>query len=495
MAHHDCGCTCPACEFGPFTRNAYWTGKLMLARDFVDEQRYVTEKLWHHNQTLHGTGVVCGLRVGQHEKPECQAQYVVVGPGTAIDCCGHEVIVREKDYLNLWTVKAIKDLREKIAAGTDDGKSHTLQICIRYRECETEPVPVLYDECGCADDKCAPNRILESYELSALLDPPAPAAPQPVAACETLWTHSQTCPHCDLPDCIVLATIENWHPGDSIVDTPPAPAPANTVAIDNDLGRVLLPSTQLIKEVIDCILDHPGGGGGVGPTGPIGPTGPAGGGAGGVGPTGPNGPTGSIGPTGPSGPTGAAGVGPTGPTGPTAVGPTGPTGPSGNDSGLVRICKINWIHVDPLAPQETSLSAINNEGLRLALTDSVFNGDIHKQSFMVLAMHVDDASGLQCWCEVPGQLTGAQTPANCDVTTPPTTPTKPSDPANGLVFKPATPFRGKTTYRVVLKGDLIRSVATKKAVDANHLPGWLNNKITGDGKEGGTFESWFMTKG
>ncbi len=40
----------------------------MLARDFVDEQRYVIEKLRHHNQKLHGAGVVCGLKVVQHEK-------------------------------------------------------------------------------------------------------------------------------------------------------------------------------------------------------------------------------------------------------------------------------------------------------------------------------------------------------------------------------------------------------------------------------------------
>ena len=39
---------CPACDLGPFTRNAYWTGKLLLARDFVDEQRYFAEKLRHY---------------------------------------------------------------------------------------------------------------------------------------------------------------------------------------------------------------------------------------------------------------------------------------------------------------------------------------------------------------------------------------------------------------------------------------------------------------
>src|SRR5262245_41162873 len=261
MAHdhqHGCGCLgpCPACDYGPFARNAYWTGKLMIARDFVDEQRYVVEKLRHHTQQLHGTGVVCGLKVVQHDRDTCRDRFVCVQPGVAVDCCGHDIVVREPDCIDLFAVPAIKAFRDAKAAGQDPGP-HTLQICIRYRECETEPVPVLYDECGCAGDKCAPNRILESYELDVIVDPkpPEPRPPFP-ARCEDLWRKSlDGCPHCDLPDCIVLATIPNWHVGDKIIDPPPVgPLPANTVAIDNLLGRVFLPSTQLIKEVIDCIL-------------------------------------------------------------------------------------------------------------------------------------------------------------------------------------------------------------------------------------------------
>jgi hypothetical protein len=32
-------------------------------------------------------------------------------------------------------------------------------------------IPVLYDDCGCDDTKCAPNRILESYEIGLIIDP------------------------------------------------------------------------------------------------------------------------------------------------------------------------------------------------------------------------------------------------------------------------------------------------------------------------------------
>src|SRR6266849_4126615 len=226
---------CPACDFAPFTRNAYWTGKLMLARDFVDEQRYVVEKLRHHNQQLHGWGVVCGLKVVPHSNAACRDRFVCVEPGVAVDCCGHDIIVREKDCLDLWADPAIKKLKE----ASDTGQ-HTLQICIKYRECESEPIPVLYDECGCDDDRCAPNRVLESYELHVLVDPKAPPAPSaPPAQCGDLWKKSlDGCPHCDQPDCIVLATIANYKIGNQIVDVLPNPLPTEgAVVIDNLTDR------------------------------------------------------------------------------------------------------------------------------------------------------------------------------------------------------------------------------------------------------------------
>jgi hypothetical protein len=47
--------------------------------------------------------------------------------------------------------------------------------------------------------------------------------------------------------------------------------------------------------------------------------------------------------------------------------------------------------------------------------------------------------------------------------------------------------------RVVLKGDFIRD-KHGLGVDANHLPPWLPHRPSGDGIEGGTFESWFTVE-
>ncbi len=164
---HQSGCGCGTCGIAPFTRNNYFTGKLLLERDFTDEQQYVRDKIRHHNLRLHGAGVVCGLLVGEHPNEDCRDRFVRLAPGTAIDCCGNEILVADEEDVELAGLEAVADL------DPDDDRLHELRLCLRYRECGNEPVPVLYDECGCDDDRCLPNRILESHGVEAVVDPPA----------------------------------------------------------------------------------------------------------------------------------------------------------------------------------------------------------------------------------------------------------------------------------------------------------------------------------
>src|SRR5215213_4165171 len=107
--HH----SCPACNYGPITRNNYFTGKLLVERDFTDETRFHMEKLRHHQQLLHGWGVVCGLKVKQHPNPVCRDRFVCVEPGSAVDCCGHDLIVREEDCVDITQFPEIRALRER----------------------------------------------------------------------------------------------------------------------------------------------------------------------------------------------------------------------------------------------------------------------------------------------------------------------------------------------------------------------------------------------
>jgi DNA-binding beta-propeller fold protein YncE len=168
---HGTACNCASCSPEAYSRNNYFTGKLMVERDFTDEQRYMREKLRIHHQRLHGTGVVCGLKLRAHEPP-CEDRYVILEPGSAVDCCGQDILVVREDVVDLHGFDAMQEvLRLAEDPETPADRSWDLQLCIRYAECPDEDVPVLYDECGCDDSRCAPNRILESYAVELRVNP------------------------------------------------------------------------------------------------------------------------------------------------------------------------------------------------------------------------------------------------------------------------------------------------------------------------------------
>ena len=105
-----------------------------------------------------------------------------------MDCCGHDIIVAEEECVDITRFPEIKALKSN-----NDTDAHTLQICARFRECPTEDIPVLYDDCGCDDTRCAPNRILESYEIGVMLDPPKP--PQSFHTPKFGWENSIAVAH------------------------------------------------------------------------------------------------------------------------------------------------------------------------------------------------------------------------------------------------------------------------------------------------------------
>jgi hypothetical protein len=168
---HGSGENCDDCAPRAATRNHYFTGKLLVERDFTDEQWYFREKLRLHHQRLHGVGVVCGLDLVPHPNPACRDRMLVLQPGSAVDCCGHDILVVDPEVIVLDEFPSIAALK----TAKDDGP-HRLEFCLAYRECPTEEIPVLFDECGCDDSQCAPNRILESWALEVRVDAPLPEA-------------------------------------------------------------------------------------------------------------------------------------------------------------------------------------------------------------------------------------------------------------------------------------------------------------------------------
>ncbi len=165
------GKTCPECDILQMARNNYFTGKLLVERDFTDEQRYNMGKVRRHNQRLHGWGVACGLKVKQHPNPACQTQYVVVKPGTAIDCCGREILVEHEGYFDFESSFLASWQKQKGPNSQPDANAHVIEICVSYRECPSENVPAVFDDCSAGGGSCQPNRIVEGHCFEVMIDP------------------------------------------------------------------------------------------------------------------------------------------------------------------------------------------------------------------------------------------------------------------------------------------------------------------------------------
>lgn len=174
---------CIPCGLAPLRRNHYFNGKLLVERDFVDEQVYHIHKSRLLNHTLHGVGTVCGLKVKAHPNPACRADSVYVEPGLALDCCGREILVPQNTRI------PIRALLE--AQGLElDGSAH-LFISLCYRENFAEPLPVLLPDCDCADGAKAANRIEEGFEFRLFTRAPEDSHPAlPPARARLEWAHS-----------------------------------------------------------------------------------------------------------------------------------------------------------------------------------------------------------------------------------------------------------------------------------------------------------------
>ena len=180
---------CLTCGLYRFERNRYFDGKLLVTRDFRQEQDYFRGKNRLHNDLLHGTGTVCGLKVVQHPNPACQHRFVVLEPGLALDCCGNEIIVHEERIVDLQ-----KLIEEALRAGglfpaTGDPTERDIYLRIAYTECDTEPVPALLDDCGCAEANVECNRTREGYRLFVDLNEPVSESTDPLDA-RLDWQHT-----------------------------------------------------------------------------------------------------------------------------------------------------------------------------------------------------------------------------------------------------------------------------------------------------------------
>jgi DNA-binding beta-propeller fold protein YncE len=335
------------------------------------------------------------------------------------------------------------------------------------------------------------------------------------SACDALFEATlDGCPACECEDDsgLVLATVTEYIFDGDVTDE----------GIDNLRDRTLLPSTQVLYEVLLCLLNREVPTGGAGEQGPPGQPGqgitavnvtfvdctdpgsftfdPA---TGALALEIPRGCDGADGADGINGAPGLPGQGvdqvvvnfiPCDQPGSSSFADgiltiNLPSGCGDNDVKYGHICAINWNH-----NKETSHFQLGR-GLIVAFDVPVRNGDLHQHTFRVeVGLPQDNQFGAICWCEIrPQLLTGVRLPENCVI----------SDniefiqgddeaKVNGAIFVPANIQPG-FTYRVYVEGDHIRTLDPETgewgtALDANFLRSELP---TGDDVEGGQFYSWF----
>ena len=68
-------------------RPNFRSGKLLTPEDLELEQQYFRDKLKRHNRSLHGFGIVSGLKVTS------KSGQIIVAPGLALDCEGNELVI------------------------------------------------------------------------------------------------------------------------------------------------------------------------------------------------------------------------------------------------------------------------------------------------------------------------------------------------------------------------------------------------------------------
>lgn len=169
-----CSCTDspPAdacCDLICFERPRYFCGHLLTDADLSQEQRYIIEKHKLYHRSLHGHGVVCGLRLTCD--PECSGR-IIVGEGYAIDDCGHDLIVCEPrpfDVIEALHLEApVADPCEPVVEKPRCKVRECYQVTICYDEEEAEFTTPFVGGCRPKLSECEPTRVRETVRFELI---------------------------------------------------------------------------------------------------------------------------------------------------------------------------------------------------------------------------------------------------------------------------------------------------------------------------------------
>ncbi len=171
---HDCKCGVdPTCcsPFAPrFVRLRYFFGQRLGVVDLTDEQSYHVGKRRLHNRSLHGSGVVCGLRADrfvfpQGSPPETPTTVLRLSRGIAVDACGRDIVVGDDQCVDIGAWFLVNRERPDVVEWAASDEPRKLWVAVRYRDCPSDPSPAPRDPCGCDVGGCEYGRVREAFEL------------------------------------------------------------------------------------------------------------------------------------------------------------------------------------------------------------------------------------------------------------------------------------------------------------------------------------------
>jgi hypothetical protein len=132
-------------------RLRYFTGQVLTAESLELEQQYFREKSRRHNRTLHGFGIVSGLKVS------VRLGQIIVEDGLALDCEGNELVVPSAQTV--------------VVAPPTDGL-RAAYVCVRYVESETDEIPAVPNEPAIVstENVFEPSTITEGFAIEVAHD-------------------------------------------------------------------------------------------------------------------------------------------------------------------------------------------------------------------------------------------------------------------------------------------------------------------------------------
>jgi hypothetical protein len=202
------------------------SGRLLTAEDFETEQSYWLGKHRSHGRHLHGSGIVCGLRV----TPSGPGG-VSVEPGLAIDGLGSEIVVPEP--------RPMPDPRQPI---DDRGEPWGPRV-----DAEVVTIRLAYVERPEGDGDPAPF-VREGYRLEVRPGRDTPPPPTPIVKAALAGSSDEVARAlCEVPagegctsdrESVALATVD-WSAGALKVDSCPRPTTCATeLLVELVLGLV-----------------------------------------------------------------------------------------------------------------------------------------------------------------------------------------------------------------------------------------------------------------